>query len=287
MLGRDLVPRLQGEGHDLHCADVDDLDITQKRAVQQALESCLPNLVINCAAYTGVDKAESEKERAFTVNRDGAGFLADGCAHLDIPLIHISTDYVFDGSKRSPYVEDDPVNPLGVYGLTKWEGEQAIRSRIEQHIIIRTSWLFGAHGQNFVKTMLKLAQEKEELQVVSDQEGCPTWTGDLGNALTRLAGEIFTKKKGGPWGTYHFCGKGRATWYDFAVCILEEAKRRKPLKATRVKPIQTSDYPTAAKRPAWSVLDCSKIERTFRISPRPWREGLLEVLDALLLETPP
>ena len=286
MLGRDLVPMFQQKGHVLHCVDVDDLDLTKENDVHQAIRSCMPDFVINCAAYTEVDKAESEKERAFAVNRDGARYLAQACEAFDIPLFHLSTDYVFDGKERRPYLEDDPVNPLNTYGLSKWEGEQAVRSCLEQHIIIRTSWLFGANGRNFVKTVLRLASERDELQVVADQEGCPTWTGDLSNALTCLAREIFINKKGVPWGTYHFCGKGNTTWYDFAVCIMDEAEKRGSLRTTRVKPIQTSSYPTAATRPAWSVLDCGKIEYTFQIYPRPWLEGLHKVLDELLCDKP-
>ena len=153
--------------------------------------------------------------------------LPKACAKSKIPMIHVSTDYVFDGNKRRPYLEDDPVNPLNIYGLSKWEGEQAIRSCLEEHIIIRTSWLFGAYGQNFVKTILSLAKERDEIQVVADQEGCPTWTGDLSNALTRLAGEIFTNKKSVPWGTYHFCGKGNTTWYSLPIASLKRGKKER------------------------------------------------------------
>jgi len=287
MLVQDLVPVLKGCGYDVHCADREDLDISQEEHVHRAVESCLPKLLINCAAYTEVDNAETQKDRAFAVNRDGAGFLAEACAKLEIPVIHLSTDYVFDGDKRSPYLEDDPVNPLSIYGLSKWEGEQAIRSRTDQHIIIRTSWLFGCHGRNFVKTIIAMAREKDELRVVSDQEGCPTWTGHMSNALALLAGEILRNKKAVPWGTYHYCGVGNTTWYDFALRITEEAKKRAEIRTVRVKPIRTSEFPTPAKRPAWSVLDCAKIERTFQIRPRPWLEGLLKVLDTLLGENPP
>ena len=286
LLGRDLVPMLEREGYAVDGADADTLDITQENQIRQAIDSRRPNLVINCAAYTAVDGAESEKEKAFAVNRDGAGFLAKACARSELPMIHLSTDYVFDGTKRSPYVENDPARPLSTYGLSKWEGERAIRSCLEEHVILRTSWLFGTYGQNFVKTILRLAKERDPLRVVADQEGCPTWAGDLSRAITRLAGEIFRDKKSVPWGTYHFCGKGQTTWYDFAISILEEGGKRAQLKAVRVTPIRTSDYPTPAKRPTWSVLDCGKIERTFAIHPRPWLEGLLNVLDTLLLKNP-
>jgi dTDP-4-dehydrorhamnose reductase len=287
MLGRDLVPVLQRNRYTVYGVDVDQFDITQENQVHRTIESCMPNLVVNCAAYTAVDKAEKERDRAFAVNRDGADFLAKACAKSRLPMIHISTDYVFDGEKRRPYLEDDPANPLNTYGRSKWEGEQAIRSCLEDHIIIRTSWLFGAYGQNFVKSILRLAKESDRLQVVDDQKGCPTWTGDLSDALTRLAGEILTNKRSTPWGTYHFCGKGNTTWHEFATCIIEESEKGERLKATRVIPIRTSDYPTAAKRPAWSVLDCGKIERTFAVHPRPWREGLHKVLDTLLCENSP
>lgn len=281
MLGRDLVPVLQREGYTVHGADVDQFDITQESQAYSTIASFRPNLVINCAAYTAVDKAESEKERAFAVNRDGAGFLAKACAKSNLPMIHISTDYVFDGNKQRPYLEEDPVRPLNTYGLSKWEGEQAIRSCLGEHLIVRTSWLFGVYGRNFVKTIIRLARERDLLQVVADQVGCPTWTGDLSRVLTRLAGKIITNRRSLPWGTYHFCGKGHTTWYDFAACIVAEGEKRGLWKATRVTPIRTSDYPTAAIRPTWSVLDCGKIERTFALHPRPWHEGLLKVLDTL------
>jgi dTDP-4-dehydrorhamnose reductase len=286
MLGQDLLPMLQRQGYDLHCIDLGDIDISREDDVHRAISFCMPNLVINCAAYTAVDKAEQERERAFAVNRDGAGFVANTCAKFEIPIIHVSTDYVFDGKSERPYLEDDPVHPLSTYGLSKWEGEKAIRSFNEQYIIIRTSWLFGAHGQNFVKTILRQAREKDELKIVDDQKGCPTWTGDLSEVLTHIAAKILQNNEEVPWGTYHFCGQRAVTWYEFATCIIEEGRKRKQLKTTRIIPIQTSDYPTAAKRPAWSVLDCSKIGSTFNIFPRPWLNGLKKVLDDLLCEIP-
>lgn len=160
MLGRDLVPLLQREGYTVHVADVDHLDITQENQAYPSIDSFRPNLVINCAAYTEVDRAESEKERAFAVNRDGAGFLAKACAKSNLPMIHISTDYVFDGKKQRPYLEEDPVRPLNTYGLSKWEGVQAILSCLKEHVIVRTSWLFGVHGQNFVKTRHPFGERK-------------------------------------------------------------------------------------------------------------------------------
>lgn len=282
MMGQDLVPLIRLQGYDLHCVDVEDLDITRESDVHKAIESCMPDLVINCAAYTAVDKAEQERDRAFAVNRDGAGFVAEACASHQIPLIHISTDYVFDGQIKRPYLEDDPIHPLNVYGLSKWEGEQLIRSCNKKHMIIRSSWLFGVYGHNFVKTILSQAGEKDELRIVADQTGCPTWTVDLGRAVSRIAETLLKSENETLWGTYHYCGKGPVTWYDFATRIVEEMERRGQSKSIRVTPIRTSDYPTAANRPPWSVLDCAKIERAFSIQPKPWLKCLDNVLDTLL-----
>jgi len=271
MLGRDLQSRLQNASYVTKGLDIDELDITQPDDIL--------DLVINCAAYTAVDKAESEPELAFSVNRDGPANLSDACKKLKIPLIHISTDYVFDGNAKSPYREDDPTGPVGVYGESKWAGEEAIRSRLREHLIVRTAWLYGVHGNNFVKTILRLAHEKSELRVVADQEGCPTWTGDLSDALLAVVDRIYRDRTGLLWGTYHFCGSGTASWYDFARAIMQQASKRESLRALRLTPITTSEYPTPAKRPKRSVLDCTKIERVFSICPKQWREGLRRMLE--------
>jgi len=281
MLGRDLQSRLQNAGYILKGLDIDELDITRSGHILPLFEPFGPNLVINCAAYTAVDKAESEPELAFAVNKDGPANLADACKKLKIPLIHISTDYVFDGNAKRPYREDDPVDPLGVYGESKWEGEESVRSRLKEHLIVRTSWLYGIHGTNFVKTILRLAREEEELKVVADQEGCPTWTGDLSDAIVAMADPLSKDRSGTLWGTYHFCGSGTASWYDFARAIVQQALKRESLRALHLTPIATADYPTPAKRPKWSVLDCTKIERVFGIRPKQWREGLTLMLEEL------
>ena len=281
MLGRDLVERLWNAGFDLIGVDIGELDITRLDNVLDCLKSFDPDLVINCAAYTAVDKAESEPELAFAVNSDGPAHLAHACARLKSPLIHISTDYVFDGNAKKPYCEDDPVNPLGVYGQSKWKGEEAVRLRLKEHLIVRTSWLYGVHGYNFVKTMLRLAREKDEVKVVNDQHGCPTWTGDLSNTLVKLVNRISHDRSGIPWGTYHFCGRGSTTWYSFAKAIIEESKKKEHLSVTQISPIATEDYPTPVKRPKWSVLDCRKVESTFQIRPKEWRKGLLAMLKKL------
>ena len=282
MLGHDLVPRLRESDFDLQCVDIAEMDITKKDLVLDRVGSVRPALVINCAAYTAVDKAESERDMAFAVNRDGPGYLADACKKLGIPLVHISTDYVFDGESSKPYREDDPANPIGVYAQSKWEGEEEVRRRLHRHIIVRTSWLFGFHGNNFVKTILRLAGERDQLRVVSDQKGCPTWTGHLAQALTQIADRIRGNVRDTPWGTYHYCGKGVTTWFDFAVDIVEEARRYRELRVSEIVPIPTTDYPTPAKRPTNSALECSKIKRVLGIEQGRWKEGLGVVIRELM-----
>lgn len=282
MLGQDLVPRLKEAGFELHCVDIAEMDITKRNLVLDRVVSVSPDLGINCSAYTAVDKAESEQDLAFAVNRDGPAHLAEACGKLGIPLVHISTDYVFDGEGSRPYREDDEANPIGVYARSKWEGEEEVRRRLDKHIIVRTSWLFGFHGNNFVKTILRLAGERDQLRVVNDQKGCPTWTGHLAQTLTQIADRIQVNTKDTPWGTYHYCGQGATTWFDFAVDIVETGRRYKELKVSQITPIPTSDYPTPAKRPMNSALDCNKIKRELGIEPKPWKEGLAVVLEELV-----
>jgi len=274
MLGRDLMPRLKAKGLNVRGFDIDELDITRSDKILPCFVPFDPDVVINCAAYTAVDKAESEPELAFAVNSEGPANLANACKELNIPFIHISTDYVFDGNGEKPYCEDDPVNPLGVYGQSKWGGEEAVRSRLKEHLIVRTSWLYGVHGNNFVKTILRLCREKEELSVVADQKGCPTWTGDLSDALVELIDRIKNRSVSMPWGTYHFCGSGSTSWYEFALAIVEEARKRETFGLLRILPITTSEYPTPAKRPMRSVMDCRKIQETFDIHPKQWEKSL-------------
>jgi dTDP-4-dehydrorhamnose reductase len=258
------------------------LDVTDAEAVRRAVETHAPDAVLNLAAYTAVDRAEAEPERAFAVNRDGAAHLAAACAAGDIPLLHVSTDYVFDGAKSVPYVEDDAPNPLGVYGRSKWEGEEAVRAAAPHHYIFRTSWVFGAHGHNFVRTILRLAGEHEALRVVADQRGCPTAAGDIAAALLRLAREGADRP--GRWGTYHFAGQPPTTWHGLAEAVVEEARRWRPVKAERVVPIRTDAYPTAARRPAQVVLACGKIGGAFGVEAPPWRPALARVVARLCRE---
>lgn len=279
MLARDLTTQLDEEGISHWGADLPELDITRGDKVHQEVEASGATVVINCAAYTAVDKAESQPDVAFAVNRDGVRNLALACKDLNIPLIHISTDYVFDGGLRRPYLEEDLPCPLGVYGESKWGGEKELRAIHGKHVIVRSSWLFGASGQSFVKTILRLAQERDELRVVNDQYGCPTWSADLSDGLIRIAKAV---EKSGEldrvWGTYHYCGVGETTWWGFASEIIACAKGLFPLRTGSVIPIATADFPTLAKRPSWSVLDCTKIEKTFGILRRPWQTGLSAVI---------
>ena len=254
------------------------LDIGDAEAVDQIVTQLQPSLVINAAAYTAVDKAEQEVEAAMRANRQGPANLAATCHAHHIPLIHLSTDYVFDGNKSGAYHEEDPVAPTGVYGQSKWEGEEAVRASLAQHLIIRVSWVFGPHGNNFVKTMLRLAAERDELRVVADQHGCPTSATHIARALLTLADKI---KEGVdiPWGTYHFCGMPETTWHGFAETIIKEAVKLNLLDhAIPVHPITTSDYPTPARRPQNSVLDCRRIMKTFDMKLPSWQEGLTTML---------
>ena len=256
------------------------LDITDAQAVREAVLRSGAGVVVNAAAYTAVDKAESESARAYAVNRDGTSHLAAACAEANIPFIHVSTDYVFDGTKVTPYTEDDRVHPVSVYGASKEAGEQALRNAWPRHIILRTAWVYSVFGNNFVKTMLRLARERDSLRVVADQRGCPTAAGDLAEAILHIAQRI---KAGDElaWGTYHYCGAGSTTWHGFAEAIVQLAAPALG-RSVPVIPITTADYPTSAKRPANSVLDCSKIRTLLGIEPRPWRESLKEVIAELL-----
>jgi dTDP-4-dehydrorhamnose reductase len=281
MLAQELGPCLARVGFTIMSRGRPEVDITRTFSVRQALVDAQPDMLINASAYTAVDQAELEPDAALAVNRDGVARLAALCREVGIPLLHMSTDYVFDGSASRPYCEDDRVAPLGMYGRSKWEGEEAVRRCHPEHVIVRTAWLYGCHGQNFVKTMLRFAHEREQLRVVDDQYGCPTWSRDLAAALVTICQRIVQGRDRVPWGTYHFCGAGQTTWYDFARAIIEEAKAFESLRVQEVVPIPTTAYPTPAKRPTYSVLDCSKIQSAFHIKPRPWRESLHDCLQEL------
>ena len=253
------------------------LDITNSRQILDAVSNLEPDLIINAAAYTAVDRAEEEPKAAYTVNRDGVENLATACRDVGIPLLHISTDYVFDGEKQGAYVETDPVAPLGVYGASKLGGEEALRACVDRHIILRSSWVFSASGSNFVKTMLRLGRERDELGIVDDQHGCPTSARSIASVLLQIADRYISGEEI-DWGTYHYGNAPSTTWFGFAREIFSRAGGFDDLE---LKPIATADYPTPARRPTNSVLDCSKLARSFGIRQADWRIELDSVLSLL------
>jgi dTDP-4-dehydrorhamnose reductase len=260
------------------------IDITKAAAVSAAIARQAPDLVINLAAYTAVDRAESEPEAAWAVNCAGAAQIAAACGESAIPLVHLSTDYVFDGHKVGPYHEEDAVNPLGVYGLSKEAGERAVRAAVAHHIILRTAWVYGVHGVNFVKTMLRLAAQRPLLRVVAYQRGCPTAAADIAAALIVIAEQI--QRGGATWGTFHFAGAGSVSWRGFAEAIFDVAASQHgawPFGARpQIEPITTDQYPTPAPRPMNSVPECRKIAEAFGIVPSSWATSLTPVVRQLL-----
>lgn len=253
---------------DLHAADVQDLDIADSAAVSQCIGSFKPDVVINAAAYTAVDKAESEPELCRRINTDAPGILAGACAAAHAMLVHISTDYVFNGNATRPYKETDTPDPRNVYGSTKLAGEEAVRKLLpDRHLILRTAWLYSHTGRNFVKTMLGLAADHDEIGVVADQWGAPTYAPVLARGILAA----ICAKDCVP-GIYHFTGSGRTTWFDFTRAIFREAG----VERTRVRALTSDQYPTAARRPPYSVLDCSKFSQTFAFDIPDWQESLHE-----------
>ncbi|QFT24384.1 dTDP-4-dehydrorhamnose reductase [Pseudomonas sp. THAF187a] len=250
-------------------------DLEQPASLRETILRERPQLLINAAAYTAVDLAEQEPERAFTVNAEAPGAMAKACAELGIPLIHYSTDYVFDGSKDGAYHEDDASNPLGVYGASKLAGEQAVAASGCEHLILRTSWVYSRHGRNFLLTMQRLLQEREELKVVDDQIGAPTWAGSIAAASAEL---IQAWQQGNRhWGTYHLTNQGQTSWFGFAQAIAEHLRAAgKP--CARLLPIPSSDYPTPARRPLNSCLDGTRLAHDWNLRLADWRQALQQCL---------
>ncbi|HEX4294088.1 MAG TPA: dTDP-4-dehydrorhamnose reductase [Rhizomicrobium sp.] len=247
-----------------------DLDATDAASVAACLAAHAPDLLVNAAAWTQVDLAETERDGAFALNATAPRILARAAAARGLALIHVSTDYVFDGRSGHPLREDDPVSPLGVYGASKLAGEDAVRAETARHVILRTSGLFAAHGRNFVRTMLRLGKEKRAVSVIDDQWTCPTPAADLARVIASIAAVQ------GPYGTYHYCGEGAVTWHDFAREIFARAGLHPELRRA-----SAVEFAAPARRPARSVLDAGKIWRDYRIAQRPWREGLDAVLKEL------
>ena len=262
-----------------------EFDFDRPDTIDAAFAAADPALVINAAAWTAVDAAETDPDGAARANRDGPARLATLCAAAGIPLIHISTDYVFDGDKGAPYVETDSTNPTGVYGATKLAGEQAVLAACSRAIVIRTAWVYSATGKNFVRTMLNLGQTRDHLRVVADQRGCPTAAGDLADIVLAVAHVALTRWRDEYAGIFHSGGTGETTWHGFAEAIFAEAARH-GARVPTVEPITTAEFPTPAKRPADSRLDCSKLERVFGLRQPAWQTSLAGVVDTLLATAP-
>ncbi|MEE1925490.1 dTDP-4-dehydrorhamnose reductase [Pseudomonas sp. 148P] len=270
------LQRTLGDLGELHVLGHDLLDLAHPERIAERVRALAPDLIINAAAHTAVDQAQSEPEQAFAINAHAPGVFAEEAARLGIPLIHYSTDYVFDGEKAAPYTEDDATNPLGVYGQSKLAGEQAIAAVGGQHLILRTSWVYSTHGRNFLLTMQRLLQEKPELRVVADQIGAPTWAGTIA-ASTRQLIERWQSGQAGAWGTYHLTARGETSWFGFAQAIGEQLKTQgKP--CANLVPIPSSEYPTPARRPLNSRLDCSRLQREWNVSQPDWHQALIDCL---------
>lgn len=270
------LQRRLGAAGELIVLGRDQLDLAQPDQIRRQVQNVRPDLIINAAAHTAVDLAESEPQSAFAINAVAPGILAEEALALDIPLIHYSTDYVFDGSKAGPYNEDDTPNPLGVYGKSKLAGEQAIRDVQGKYLILRTSWVYSTHGRNFLLTMQRLLQEKPELRVVADQIGAPTWAGTIANSTLALI-ERWQANEVANWGTYHLTAQGETSWFGFAQAI-GEALRQQGKPCADLLPIPSSDYPTPAARPLNSRLDCSRLQRDWGVSQPDWQTALRECL---------
>ena len=269
-----------------------EMDLASAESIRAAVRSFRPEWIVNPAAYTAVDKAESEPEMAYAVNRDAVAVLAEEARALNAGMVHYSTDYVFDGARATPYVETDATGPLGVYGASKLAGEQALAASGAPHLIFRTSWVYGARGKNFLLTILKLAREREELRIVADQHGAPTWCGDLARITAEAIrdtearaaeqgcspAEALAERSG----VYHACNSGETTWHGFAAEAVRQMQGREPgRRFARLVPIATAEYPTPARRPQYSLLNCGKLESRLGLRMGEWKRSLAEVLAAL------
>lgn len=274
-LGRQLHSRLLAAGHEVVPTDSQSLDFLRPETFGQVITSVRPDWIVNCAAYTRVDQAESDTGTAYTINRDAPGRLAELATEHGARMLQVSTDYVFDGSHTVPYRETDMPAPLGVYGASKLAGERAVLAGQPGAIVLRTAWVYGAHGHNFALAMLRLARAGKPLRVVDDQVGSPTWTGDIADVI----GQLLEVDAGG---LFHFTAAGTTSWHGFACAVLDEAQQLGFAIRTRsVEPIPTSAYPTPALRPAWSVLDTGKIESLLSYRPPAWRDSLVRMLGEL------
>jgi dTDP-4-dehydrorhamnose reductase len=282
-LARELLRCAWPDDMHLHIVGRPEVDVTNRNTLTVAIATIQPDIIVNASAYNAVDRAESEGDSAFAVNQAGVRNLALEALHHGIPLIHVSTDYVFDGRSTRPWKEDDKPNPLSTYGRSKLAGEREIQTILPMHVILRTSWLFAAHGQNFVRTMLRLGAERDSLSIVDDQIGCPTAAADLADTISRIAGSLISERA--RFGVYHYAGAGAVSWFEFANRIFAESRDILP-KSPSLRAITTAAFGAPAARPSYSVLDCRKIEHTFGIATKPWTSALEEVLREIRSETP-
>ena len=282
-LGRCLNDQLVNTDHEVIYTSREQIDIADFEVTKNKILEFSPDLIINATAYTAVDKAEVDQKTANLINHLAVKNIADICNQLKCWLIHVSTDYVFDGNSKVPYKEDDETNPQGAYGETKLKGELAIQSSGCKHVILRTAWVFSEYGNNFLKTILRLGAERDVLSIVGDQIGCPTYAQDIARSIVEIVPQLNSRKDNG---VYHYCGDQPCSWYDFANAIFDQAMTNNSKIPSIVNSIETSAYPTPAKRPAFSVLNCSKIENDFGVHASNWHDGIGKVISILKLENP-
>ena len=281
-VGSELTRQALNKNHEVTAYGSKELDIADLEQVKQTVQQIKPDVIINAAAYTAVDKAETEQELAYAVNSLGSENLAYAGKEYDIPLLHISTDYVYDGEKKSPYNETDTANPTGVYGASKLDGDEKITQIWHKHIILRVSWVFGEQGNNFVKTMLRLAEQRDELSIVDDQFGAPTSAKSISSSLLSILESKPFNQSDCPWGIYNLQSDPGVTWYGFAEEIFQQAQQLGKLnKSMKLKPIPSSEFPTPVKRPANSKLDGKKLQQSFGISAADWKQDLQIMLQLL------
>ena len=282
------LQRVLGSSHDIIAVDADEMDLSQPDALVRTVREVQPELIINPAAYTAVDKAETETQLAMAVNGDAPRILAEEAKTLGIPLIHYSTDYVYDGSNTQPYREGDAPNPQSVYGKTKLAGDQAVAASGARHLILRTSWVYGVHGGNFMKTILRLAKERDELRIIADQFGAPTWARLLAQSTAHILQQWQSNGfDAGQEGLYHLTAGGRTSWHAYASEVVRLARQYDPSldKPLQIHPIATSEYPLPAPRPANSVLSTDKIRQTFGVQIPDWQEDLARCVRELYQTT--
>ena len=282
-LGRSLNDQLKSTHHEVIYTSREQIDIADFEQTKNQIKKISPHLIINATAYTAVDKAEEDEKTANLINHLAVKNIANNCNRQGCWLIHISTDYVFDGNSKIPYKESDKTNPQGVYGETKHNGELAIQASGCKYIILRTAWMFSEYGDNFLKTMLRLGAYRDELSIVGDQIGCPTYAQDIARSVVEIVPQLYLRKYNG---LYHYCGDQPCSWFDFANAIFDQAMVNNLKIPNKVNSIETSAYPTPAKRPAFSVLNCSKIENDFGVQASNWRDGIGKVTSKLKLENP-